>query len=64
MPALAGGEWLASRLGRFTLWERVPGRHSIGWVDPRAGLYGMEKLKFLTLLGLELRSLGWIYPEQ
>jgi hypothetical protein len=27
-------------------------------VDPRAGLDDMEKLKFLTLLGLKLRSLS------
>jgi hypothetical protein len=26
-----------------------------GWVDPRAGLDDLEKRKFLTLLGLELR---------
>jgi hypothetical protein len=37
--ALVGGEWLASRPGRFT-----PGTHCIGgWVDPRAGLDDMEK---------------------
>jgi hypothetical protein len=36
---LDGGEWSASRPGRFTLWERAPSTHSIGdWVDPRAGL--------------------------
>jgi hypothetical protein len=27
-------------------------------VNPRAGLYDVEKRKFLTLLGLELRPLG------
>jgi hypothetical protein len=49
--ALVGGEWSASRPGRFT-----PGNHWIGgWVGPRAGLDDMEKRKFLTLLGLELR---------
>jgi hypothetical protein len=33
--APVGGEWSASRLGRFT-----PGTHWIGgWVDPRAGLH-------------------------
>jgi hypothetical protein len=33
--------------------------HWIGcWVDPRAGLKDVEKRKFLTLLGLELRPLG------
>jgi hypothetical protein len=29
-----------------------------GWVDPRAGLDDMEKRKFLTLPGLELRPIG------
>jgi hypothetical protein len=29
-----------------------------GWVDPRAGLDDVEKRKFLTLSGLELRLLG------
>jgi hypothetical protein len=51
--ALAGGEWSASRPGRFTPGERDPGTHWIGgWVDPRAGLDGVEKRKFLTLPGL------------
>jgi hypothetical protein len=32
---LAGGEWSASRPGRFTPEERAPGTHWIGgWVDP------------------------------
>jgi hypothetical protein len=35
--ALDGGEWSASRLGRFTPRERAPGTHWIeGWVGPRA----------------------------
>jgi hypothetical protein len=35
---LAGGEWSASRSGRFT-----PAIHWIGgWVDPRAGLDDVE----------------------
>jgi hypothetical protein len=52
--ALAGGEWSASRPGRFT-----PASHWIGgWVDPRAGLEDVEKRKFLTLPGLELWPLG------
>jgi hypothetical protein len=51
--ALARGEWSASRPGRFT-----PVTHWIGgWMDPRAGLDDLEKRKFLTLLGLELRTL-------
>jgi hypothetical protein len=52
-PAVAGTEWSASRTGRFTLGERVPGTYWIGgWVDPRADLHDVEKRKFLTLLGL------------
>jgi hypothetical protein len=42
--ALVGGQWSASRPGRFTSGESAPGTHSIGgWVDPRAGLDDMEK---------------------
>jgi hypothetical protein len=38
--------------------ERAPGNHWIGvWVGPRVDLDGVEKRKFLTLLGLELRTL-------
>jgi hypothetical protein len=38
--ALAGGEWSASRPGRF-----APGTHSLGgWVDPRASLEDVEKI--------------------
>jgi hypothetical protein len=56
--ALAGGEWSASRPIRFTPDERAPGTHWIeGWVDPRAGLEDVEKRKFLTLPGRELRLL-------
>jgi hypothetical protein len=37
--ALDGGEWSASRPGRFTPRERAPGTQWIGdWVDPRAVL--------------------------
>jgi hypothetical protein len=57
--ALVGGEWSASRPGRFTPGERAPGTHWIGgWLDPRAGLDDLEKRKFLTLPGLQLRPLG------
>jgi hypothetical protein len=36
-----------------------PGTHWIGgWVDPRASLDDVEKRKFLTLPGLELRPFG------
>jgi hypothetical protein len=45
--------------GRFTPGERAPDTHLIGgWVDLRAGLDNLEKRKFLTLPGLELRPLG------
>jgi hypothetical protein len=57
--ALVGGEWSTSRPGRFTPGERAPGTHwTGGWVDLRAGLDDLEKRKFLTPPGLELRLLG------
>jgi hypothetical protein len=41
--ALDGGELSASRLGRFTPGERVPGTHWIGgWVNPRTGPDAIE----------------------
>jgi hypothetical protein len=48
---LDGGEWSASRPGRFIRVERAPGTHSTGiWVGPRAGLllYGFELTKIVT----------------
>jgi hypothetical protein len=54
--ALAAGEWLASRLCRFTPpGERAPSTH---WMGPQAGPDNAEKKKFFTLPGLELRPLG------
>jgi hypothetical protein len=39
--------------------EKVPSTQLIGeLVDPKVGLNDVEKRKFLTLLGLELRPLG------
>jgi hypothetical protein len=56
--ALSGGEWSASRPGRFTPGERASDTRSIrGWVDLRAGLDDLKR-EFLTLLGLKLRPLG------
>jgi hypothetical protein len=50
--ALSGGEWSASLPGRFTPEERAPCTQWIGsWVDPRAGLDDVEKIKFLILPG-------------
>jgi hypothetical protein len=59
ISALIRGEWSASRPDRFTPGERAPGTHWIGgWVNPRPGLDDVEKRKFLSLPGLELRPLG------
>jgi hypothetical protein len=56
--ALPGGEWSASCPCCFTPRQRASGTHWIGgWLDPRAGLDNVEKRKFLTLPGLELRPL-------
>jgi hypothetical protein len=42
--ALVGGEWPASRPGRFTPRERAPGTCCIGgWVGPRTGLDSVQK---------------------
>jgi hypothetical protein len=44
--ALGGGEWSASRPGRFAPRERAPGTHWIGgWVGPRAVLDAVVKRK-------------------
>jgi hypothetical protein len=57
--ALAGGEWSVSCHSRFTAGERAASIQWIGgWVDTRAGLYDVEKKKFLILVGLKLRPLG------
>jgi hypothetical protein len=57
--ALVEGQWSTSRPSRFTPGERAPGTHwKGGWVDLRAGLDDLEKRKFLTPPGLELRLLS------
>jgi hypothetical protein len=44
---------------RFIPGERTPSAHWLGsCVDPRVGLEEVEKRKFLTLPGLEVRTLG------
>jgi hypothetical protein len=53
--APVGGEWSASRPGRFTPGEKVPGNHWVeGWVDPKAGQDDVKKWKFLAPPGLKL----------
>jgi hypothetical protein len=53
--ALDGGEWSASRPGRFTPRERNPCTHWIGVrVDLKAGLDAVKK-NSLPLPGIELR---------
>jgi hypothetical protein len=58
--ALDGGEWSASRPGRFTPTERAPGTHWIeGWVGSRAVLEAVAKRKIPSPAGnrtLEPRS--------
>jgi hypothetical protein len=45
---VGGGEWPASRPGRFTPAERVPFTHWVGgWAVPRVGLVVVEKRKIL-----------------
>jgi hypothetical protein len=49
ISAIDGGEWSASRPGRFTHRERAPGTHWIGgWVGPRATLDAVVKRKILS----------------
>jgi hypothetical protein len=51
--ALVGGEW------PLYPGERATGIYLIGgWVDPGAAMDDVKERKFLTLPGLELRSLG------
>jgi hypothetical protein len=53
--SLVGGEWSASRPGRFTPGEKSPGIHWIGgWADHRDGMDDVEKTTFLTLSGLSV----------
>jgi hypothetical protein len=52
-----GDERADSRLYRFISELKASGANRIrGWVDPRIGLNHMDKLHFLTLPRLELRT--------
>jgi hypothetical protein len=54
--ALDGGEWSASRPGRFTSQKESPGNLWIGgWLGPRVGLVFMMKRNILHLPGIEPR---------
>jgi hypothetical protein len=56
---LDGGEWPASRPGRFTPWERAPGTHCIGgWVGLRTSLDDVDKRNISPLPGLDLLPFG------
>jgi hypothetical protein len=47
ISALVGGEWSASRPGRFTPGKRAPGTHCIGsWVGRKDSLDEVENRKF------------------
>jgi hypothetical protein len=53
--AQGGDERWASRPGRFTPGERAPCTYFIrSWVDPRAGLDDIEKLKILDPTGTRI----------
>jgi hypothetical protein len=63
ISALDGGEWLASRPGRFTPKERAPGTHWIGdWVG-RSG-HGVEEKNSQSFPGFETRSSDRPAPSQ
>jgi hypothetical protein len=57
--ALAGDEWSASRPGRFTPRGKGPRYQLDRWMGgPQNSEDDVEKRKFLTLPGLELRPLN------
>jgi hypothetical protein len=57
--ALVGGEWSASRPGRFTTGGGAPDTHWIGgWVGPRDVLDDVEMRNLFTIPGLKFRLLG------
>jgi hypothetical protein len=59
ISTLVGGEWSASRPGRFISGERALGTHWIGgWVGLKTVLEDVERRKILPLAAIELRLLG------
>jgi hypothetical protein len=56
---LVGGEWWASRPGRFTPWGKSSQCHWIGeWAGHKTGMDAVENRQILPLSGLELRPVG------
>jgi hypothetical protein len=52
--ALDGGEWSASRPGRFTPWETITSINLIRWVAPKGGLDPVVKTnKAIPIAGHE-----------
>jgi hypothetical protein len=52
------GPWPKKIIYRAAVSQRLRSTGIGGWVDPRAGLDYVEKRKFLTLPGLQLRPFG------
>jgi hypothetical protein len=60
-----GGEWSASRSGRFTPREISPGLHWIGsWVGPRAGLGAVVKRKIRSLCHPPIHALPLVWETK
>jgi hypothetical protein len=61
---IVGVEWSASRPCLFNPGKALPTRWTGDWVDPRTSLGDVEKKRFLTLSGLEIRSLYHLARSQ
>jgi hypothetical protein len=61
---LVEGEWSASRPGVVSPPPRKISHWVGGWVSPNACLDDVEKRKFFSLSGLELRTLGRVARSQ
>jgi len=61
--SLDGGEWSASRPGRFTARERAPGVHCAGgWVGPGTGPEAVVKRKIPSPCRASLKGVVNIGP--
>jgi hypothetical protein len=64
ISALVGREWSTSRPYRFTPGQIAPDTHCLGGrMGPRFGLNTMEKIKFLTLPGVEFQPVASPYTD-